>query len=299
MTYLSIQLLVYIATQAPVHQPTSSFFPFGLTCALTCELICWSMYPKDLPTPKYMYLLILILSFRQTTKTYWSTQPRATVFHPTCSFWSLHSDRPLIPTCPLTYYTTYPPPHQIISLHVHFNFSRQCRSSGLPINSSAGPRTQRRTRKWTYLFILMAHFRLITKTYVSNQLVVYLSMDAPFPQNHLFISMLSFRLTTNTYFSIQLFVYMPKDEPVHFDAFIPANHKYLHPHRWTCSPTYLRIFIFSFRLTLPVHFALALHIYTDLPVHQDIPIEFSLPFRQSTQNYMSTHLLVYLPRDAP
>ena len=92
MTYLSTQLLVYIPTQAPVYQPASSFFPFGLTCALTCELICWSMYPKDLPTPKYMYLLILILSFRQTTKTYRSTQPRvhipidATVFHPTCSF---------------------------------------------------------------------------------------------------------------------------------------------------------------------------------------------------------------------
>ena len=149
------------------------------------------------------------------------------------------------------------------------------------------------------MFILMVQWRVITKTYVSNQLVVYLSMDAPFPQNHLFISMLSFRLTTNTHFSIQLFVYMPKDEPVHFDAFIPANHKYLHPHRWTCSSTYLRIFIFSFRLTLPVHFALALHIYTDLPVHQDIPIEFSLPFRQSTQNYMSTHLLVRVPTDVP
>ena len=61
----------------------------------------------------------------------------------------------------------------------------------------------------------MAHFRLITKTYVSNHLVVYLTMDAPFPQNHLFILMISFRLTTNTYFSIQLFVYMPTDEPIH------------------------------------------------------------------------------------
>ena len=121
----------------------------------------------------------------------------------------------------------------------------------------------------------------------------------PFPQNHLFISILSFRLTTNTYFSIQLFVYMPTDEPVHFNVFIPANHKYLHPHRWTSSSTYLRIFIFSFRLTLPVHFALALHIYTDLPVYQDIPIQFSLPFRQSTQNYMSNRLLVCLPRDVP
>ena len=44
------------------------------------------------------------------------------------------------------------------------------------------------------------------KTYVSNQLVVYLSMDAPFPQNYLFIFILSSRLTTKTYFSIQLFL---------------------------------------------------------------------------------------------
>ena len=84
-------------TRLHTHTGTCSsacqfFFLFGLTCALTCELICWSMYPKDLPTPKYMYLLILILSFRLTTKTYRSTQPRvhipidATVFHPTCSF---------------------------------------------------------------------------------------------------------------------------------------------------------------------------------------------------------------------
>ena len=138
----------------------------------------------------------------------------------------------------------------------------------------------------------MAHFRLITKTYVSNQLVVYLSMDAPFPQNHLFISMLSFRLTANTYFSIQLFVSMPTDEPVHFNAFIPANHKHLHAHRWTCSSTYLRIFI-------PTNFTGPLRSCYYLPVHRDIPVEFSLPFQQSTQNYMSTHLLVYLPRDVP
>ena len=116
MTYLSIQLLAYIPTGTCSSACQFVCFSFGLTCALTCELICWSMYPKDLPTPKFTYLLILILSFRQTRKTYRSTQPRvhipidATVFHPTCSFWSLHSDKPLIPTCPLTYYPTYPPP---------------------------------------------------------------------------------------------------------------------------------------------------------------------------------------------
>ena len=91
-------LPVNSTTRLHTHTGTCSsvcqffFSPLGLTCTLTCELICWSRYPKDLPTPKYMYLLILILSFRLTTKTYRSTQPRvhipidATVFHHTCSF---------------------------------------------------------------------------------------------------------------------------------------------------------------------------------------------------------------------
>ena len=99
VTYLSTQLLVYMATEASVHQPTSSFFfflRFNMHTYLWTHLLVH--VPTDLPTPKYMYLLILILSFRLTTKTYRSTQPRvhipidATVFHPTCSFWSFHSD---------------------------------------------------------------------------------------------------------------------------------------------------------------------------------------------------------------
>ena len=178
--------------------------------------------PKRPTYPKCTYLLILILSFRQTRKTYRSTQPRvhipidATVFHPTCSFWGLHSDKPLIPTCPLTCYTTYPPPplpHTSSSVYMFiltFLVSvkvQACPSTHLLVRVPRDVPENEPT--------LMAPFRLITKTYVSNQLVVYLSMDAPFPQNHLFISMLSYRLTTNTYFSIQLFVYMPTDEPVH------------------------------------------------------------------------------------
>ena len=98
VTYLSTQLLVYMPTEAPVHQPTSSFFPlrFNLRTDLRTHLLV--IVPTDLRTPKYMYLLILILSFRLTTKTYRSTQPRvhipigATVFHPTCSFCSFHYD---------------------------------------------------------------------------------------------------------------------------------------------------------------------------------------------------------------
>ena len=61
------------------------------------------------------------------------------------------------------------------------------------------------------MFILMVQWRVLTKTYVSNQLEVYLSMNAPFPQNHLFIFILSSRLTTNTYITIQLFLNMSID----------------------------------------------------------------------------------------
>ena len=51
--------------------------------------------------------------------------------------------------------------------------------------------------------------------HIPNHLVVYVSMDALFPQNYLFIWMLSSRLTTKTYFSIQLFVCMPIYATVH------------------------------------------------------------------------------------
>ena len=51
----------------------------------------------------------------------------------------------------------------------------------------------------------MLRLRLMAKTCMSNQLLVCMCMDGPFPPNDLFIFMLSFRLNTKTYFSIQLF----------------------------------------------------------------------------------------------
>ena len=125
------------------------------------------------------YLFILKLSFRLTTNTYLPI-----ILH-------IHSPPP-------------PPPLQFTKLHDHLNFSVQAINARLPDKSSAG--YHRPTRKWIYMFILMVQWRVITKTYVSNQLVVYLSMDVPFPQNYLFIFILSSRLTTKTYFSIQLFL---------------------------------------------------------------------------------------------
>ena len=51
----------------------------------------------------------------------------------------------------------------------------------------------------------MLHLWQMAKTYMSNQLLVCMCMDAPFPPNNWFIFMLSFRLTTKTYFSTELF----------------------------------------------------------------------------------------------
>ena len=90
-------------TRLNAHRSTCSsayqfFFPFRFNLCTYLRTHLLVIVPTDLRTPKYMYLLILILSFRLTTKTYRSTQPHvhipigATVFHPTCSFCSFHYD---------------------------------------------------------------------------------------------------------------------------------------------------------------------------------------------------------------
>ena len=56
------------------------------------------------------------------------------------------------------------------------------------------------------MFVLMVQWRVLTKIFVSNQLEVYLSMDAPFLKNYLFIFILSSQLTTKIYFLIKLFL---------------------------------------------------------------------------------------------
>ena len=45
--YLSTFLLFYMSTAVPVHQYNCSvyFFLFGITCSVTFQFICWSMYP--------------------------------------------------------------------------------------------------------------------------------------------------------------------------------------------------------------------------------------------------------------
>ena len=105
----------------------------------------------------------------------------------------------------------------------------------------------------------MLLFRLITKTHMSNQLLVCMCMDAPFSHK----------------------------PPVHFDAFIPVNHKdllfdsvvHLHDHRCTCLSTDLIILILSFRLTGTVYWSASLLLYIHTQVYPSISIYlFSLIF---------------------
>ena len=165
------------------------------------------------------------------------------------------------------------PPPQFINLHLHFNISIQAKNARIPVNSSAGLHTRRPTRKWIlYLSILMLHLWQMAKTYMSNQLLVCMCMDAPFPPDDLFIFMLSFRLTTKAYFSIQLFVFMAIAASVqqptclfwYFDSYYHVRSS--GPLRY-CS-TYIH------RSTRP-------GIYT-------YPLQSSLP--ANTHNYLSTNL---------
>ena len=76
----------------------------------------------------------------------------------------------------------------------------------------------------------MLHLWQMAKTYMSNQLLVCMCMDAPFPPDDLFMFVLSLRLTTKAYFSIQLFAFMAIAASVHpfnnlrvyFDTLIPT-----------------------------------------------------------------------------
>ena len=114
--------------------------------------------------------------FRLTSKTYLS--PQLLVYLPidvpvhytTCSFWLFHSDKPFVLTCPLTccskYLQIYPFISQLVPFVCVFHLALHAH---LSVNSSAGLRTDRPTRKWTYLLILML-LAVTMKTYLPIQL---------------------------------------------------------------------------------------------------------------------------------
>ena len=90
--------------------------------------------------------------------------------------------------------------------------------------------------------------------------------------------------------------------PVHFDAFIPVNHKdllfdlivHLHDHRCTCSSTDLFILILSFRLTGTVCRSASLLLYIHTQVYPSFSIYlFSLIFPSGKTRTVSCQLIYW------
>ena len=120
--YPSTFLLLYMYTDAPVHQYTCSayFFLFGITCSMTSQLIHWDMYTQ---------ILMLLLCLR--TNTYLA--PQLLVYLPlnvpdhylACSFSYFYYIRLTAKIYPSTflllYMSTDIPVHQYIcSVFPHF-----------------------------------------------------------------------------------------------------------------------------------------------------------------------------------
>jgi len=148
-----------------------------------------------------------MLLFCLTTKTYLSPQlivymPKdLPVHYPTCSLWLFHSDKPFVLTCPLTCCSKYSQIYLFINQPVQFLcVFHLALHAHLSVNSSAGLRTVRPTRKWMYLLILML-LAITTKTYLPIQLF------SPFSVMH------PFRFTFAIYPSTQLLLYIYTDLP--------------------------------------------------------------------------------------
>ena len=165
-----------MSTDVPVHHYTCSvyLFLFGITWTMTFRLIYWGTYTqihpkiflpvyllasllsnhKDLPvttttcvhahrsTRSLPYLFILIISFRQNVCTYLSSH-----------LFSKYSQIYPFINQPVPFVCVFQ-----LALHAH-----------LSVNSSAGLRTDRTTRKWMYLLILML-LAITMKTHLPIQL---------------------------------------------------------------------------------------------------------------------------------
>ena len=108
------------------------------------------------------------------------------VHYPTCSFWLFHSDKPFVLTCPLACCSKYSQIYLFLNQPVQFVcVFHMALHAHLSVNSSAGLPTDRPTRKWMYLLILM---QLDTQTYLSTYRPVYIPtdhvhLDPSFPVN--------------------------------------------------------------------------------------------------------------------
>ena len=130
------------------------------------------------------------------------------VHYPTCSFWLFHSDKLFVLTCPLTccskYLQMYPFINQPVPFVCVFHLALQAH---LSVISSAGLHTDRPTRKWMYLLILM----LLAITPADS--TVYMSIDAPVQKLSPFIFMHPFRFTSTIYPFTQLLFCIYTDIP--------------------------------------------------------------------------------------
>ena len=198
-----------------------------------------------------MYLFILILSFKLTTKTYRSTQPRVhipiggTVF----SFYLFilklsfrQTTNTDLSTHPL-YCISAPTPSRI-PVHQSTKF----RLASQPICWSAHPHVH-----------LMFFFQLTMNTNPCHLLPVP-------PSTGLYTRFIFCSLYTQAYSKLSL--------PLHYDAFLPAKQSdlpvdsttRLHTHRGTCSSAYQFFFfplLFNLRTYLRTH--LLVHVPRDLP----------------------------------
>ena len=178
-----------------------------------------------------------MLLFCLTTKTYLSQllvyMPiDLPVHYPTCSFWLFHSNKQFVFTCPLTYCSNYSQIYPFINQPVPFVCDfRLDLDAHLSANSSAGLSTDRSTRKWMYLLILIL-LAITTKTHLPIQLSTCPQMQ-PFKNSpRAFLCIYSELPPRSTrppnYCFTYIQIYPEINLPLYHDAFLPANHEDLH-----------------------------------------------------------------------
>ena len=176
-----------MSTDVPVHQYTCSvyFFFFGITCAVTFQLVYWGTYTQI--HPKINLPLYPHASFSSfTTKTYLS---------------------PLL----LVYLQIYMYP--FMTLPVYFQtFILITIKWWLPVSVFTVLHVHRCTCSSLCLFSLFVPFRHNIHNYLSTHIL----STGVRTHVYLFIFRLLFCLSTKTYLSPQLPVYIPIDLPIHY-----------------------------------------------------------------------------------
>ncbi len=198
--YPSTFPLFYMSTDVPFHQYTCSvyFLFFGITCAMTFQLIYWGTYTqihpkvnlpvylhaslpsnhKGLPvttttcvhahrcTRSWPYVFIFRLSFRLTVKIYPFTvllfymSTDVPVHQYTCSVCFFFFGVTCTMTFQLIYWGTYTQIHPKIYLPVYLHAFLSSNHKDLPVTTTTCVHAPRCTRSWPYLFMFILSFRL-------------------------------------------------------------------------------------------------------------------------------------------